>query len=63
VRAVLTALYYLLPNLSNFSFMAEASHGKTVPVRMTISAILYALAYISMLLSATVVIFQARSFK
>jgi len=63
VRAILTGLYYLLPNLNNFSFIAEASHGKAVPVRMALSATLYAFTYVSVLLSATVVIFQARSFK
>jgi Cu-processing system permease protein len=63
VRVFLTGLYYLLPNLSNFSFIAEASHGQTVPLRMVLSAVVYTLIYASVLLSATVVVFQARSFK
>ena len=63
VRLLLNTLYYLLPNLSNFGFIAEASHGQTVPLRMALSAALYASIYVLVLLSATVAIFQSRSFK
>lgn len=63
VRALLTAFYYLLPNLSNFGFIGEASHGRTVPLRMAVSATVYAVVYISILLSASALIFQRRNFK
>jgi ABC-type transport system involved in multi-copper enzyme maturation permease subunit len=63
VRLLLRGLYYLLPNLSNFSFIAEASHGQMVPPHMAMYAILYAFIYVSVLLSSTVAIFQSRSFK
>jgi len=63
LRSILAALYYLLPNLSNFSFISEASHGAIVPWRMTLSAIVYTIIYVAILLSATVVVFRARSFK
>jgi len=62
-RVVLTVIYYLLPNLSNFGFITEASHGRIVPLRMAISAIVYAIVYGGILLSAAVVIFQKRNFK
>jgi ABC-type transport system involved in multi-copper enzyme maturation permease subunit len=62
-RAVLTTLYYLLPNLSNFGFITEASHGRLVPPGFAISATLYAVVYVSILLSAAVLIFQKRNFK
>jgi ABC-type transport system involved in multi-copper enzyme maturation permease subunit len=62
-RVVLTALYYLLPNLSNFGFITEASHGQMVPAAMAFSATLYAFIYIGILLSAAVLIFQKRNFK
>ena len=62
-RTVLTTLYYLLPNLSNFGFITEASHGKVVPIGMAISATVYAFVYIAILLSAAVLIFQKRNFK
>ena len=63
VRAVLTAFYYLLPNLSNFGFIGEASHGRIVPLRMAIAATAYAAIYICILLSASALIFQRRNFK
>jgi ABC-type transport system involved in multi-copper enzyme maturation permease subunit len=62
-RAVLTVLYYLLPNLSNFSFISEASRGKLVPLSMLLSATVYAIIYASILLSAAALIFQKRNFK
>ena len=62
-RVVLTTLYYLLPNLSNFGFITEASHGQMVPAAMAFSATLYAIVYIGILLSAAVLIFQKRNFK
>lgn len=62
-RAVLTTLYYLLPNLSNFGFITEASHGRIAPAGMAIAATVYALVYIGVLLSAAVLIFQKRNFK
>jgi ABC-type transport system involved in multi-copper enzyme maturation permease subunit len=62
-KAVLTALYYLIPNLSNFGFITEASHGRLVPLTMAVSAGAYAFVYISVLLSAAVLIFQKRNFK
>ncbi len=62
-RAVLTILYYLLPNLSNFGFITEASHGRIVPLGMAVSATAYAMIYTGILLSAAVLIFQRRNFK
>jgi ABC-type transport system involved in multi-copper enzyme maturation permease subunit len=62
-RVILTTLYYLLPNLSNFGFITEASHGRIVPMRMIVSATIYAIVYIGILLSATVLIFHKRNFK
>lgn len=62
-RAILTILYYVLPNLSNFAFITESSHARIVPLRMALSATLYAIVYISVLLSASVLIFQRRNFK
>jgi ABC-type transport system involved in multi-copper enzyme maturation permease subunit len=62
-RAMLTTLYYLLPNLSNFNYINEASHGRIVPARMGLAALVYGGVYISILLSASIVIFQKKSFK
>jgi Cu-processing system permease protein len=63
MRALLTVLYYLVPNLSNFSFITQASHGQIVPLQKAVSATLYAVVYIAVLLSASVLIFQRRNFK
>jgi Cu-processing system permease protein len=62
-RVVLTTLYYLLPNLANFGFITEASHGRIVPPPIAGSAAVYAIVYIGILLSAAVLIFQKRNFK
>jgi ABC-type transport system involved in multi-copper enzyme maturation permease subunit len=62
-RAVLTVLYYVLPNLANFSFISQASHGIVAPQRVLLSATLYALIYIAILISTSVLIFQKRNFK
>jgi ABC-type transport system involved in multi-copper enzyme maturation permease subunit len=62
-RAILTVLYYLLPNLSNFGFIPEASHGRIAPLGMLVRATVYAGVYITVLLAATTMIFQRRNFK
>ncbi|HEY9231590.1 MAG TPA: ABC transporter permease [Blastocatellia bacterium] len=63
VRAVLNVAYYLLPNLKNFNFITQASHGEAVETARAIWAITYAVVYVSLLLSAAVLIFQRRNFK
>jgi len=63
VRAVLNLAYYLIPNLKNFNFITQASHGEVVDTARAIWAVLYAVVYISILLSAAVMIFQRRNFK
>jgi len=62
-RYILTILYYLLPNLSNFGFISEASHGRIAPLGMVLRVTIYAAVYIGILLSATTMIFQRRNFK
>jgi hypothetical protein len=63
VRAILTGLYYVLPNLSNFSYIAESAHGQVVPMKMAVSSTIYAIIYTGILLSASTLIFQKRNFK
>jgi ABC-type transport system involved in multi-copper enzyme maturation permease subunit len=58
-----TAIYYLLPNLSHFSFVTEASHGTIPSFAFTITAIIYAVVYISILLIISSIIFGRRNFK
>ena len=63
VRAILTGAYYLLPNLSNFSYIAEASHGRVISSQTVVAAAVYATVYIGILLSAAALIFEKRNFK
>jgi ABC-type transport system involved in multi-copper enzyme maturation permease subunit len=56
-------LYYVLPNLSFYSFTTNASHGDFPPVSMLGGAVLYAVIYTGILLAATILIFSRRNFK
>lgn len=58
-----TAIYYLLPNLSHFSFITETSNGMTVPGAMLGGSVLYAVVYNIILLTIAIVIFSRRNFK
>jgi ABC-type transport system involved in multi-copper enzyme maturation permease subunit len=58
-----TALYYLLPNLSKFSFITAAAHGRSPSINEFTIATLYAVAYILALLAAATLIFNRRNFK
>jgi ABC-type transport system involved in multi-copper enzyme maturation permease subunit len=62
-RFILTGLYYLLPNLTNYSFITPAAHGQTPAPGDAAVAVLYALVYISVILSAATLIFRRRNFK
>ena len=57
------AIYYLLPNLSHFTFIANASHGDFPPSPMIFGAIGYAIVYVVILLILAVLIFSRRNFK
>lgn len=63
VKAILIGLYYLLPNLSNFGFIGAASYGMMLPLNMAVAATVYWLVYVTLLLSAAVLVFQKRNFK
>lgn len=58
-----TALYYFLPNLSHFSFITLAAHGRIPSVPQLLGATAYAGVYVSILLAASVFIFSRRNFK
>ncbi|MBX3244697.1 MAG: ABC transporter permease [Acidobacteria bacterium] len=60
---VLTAVYYLLPNLSMFSFRTEAANGMIPNGPMLLGGTAYAIVYIAILLTAAVIIFSRRNFK
>ena len=62
-RYLFGALFYLLPNLSNYSYITPAAHGQTPPPIMLLTSIAYALIYITVLLAAATLIFNRRNFK
>ena len=62
-KIVFEAIYYLLPNLSHFSFVTNAAYGDTPPAAMLGGAILYAVVFDLILVAATVLVFSRRNFK
>lgn len=56
-------LYYVLPNLSHFSFIANAARGEVPPRAMVFGSIAYSLVYVFILLIITIAIFNRRNFK
>ncbi len=62
-RYFFDAIYYLLPNLSHFTFVTNASHGEVPPAQMLIGSILYALVFDAILIAAATIIFSRRNFK
>lgn len=62
-RVLFAALYYLLPNLSNYAYITAASHGRTPTAGDFFGGVAYGLAYIAVLLAASALVFQRRNFK
>lgn len=62
-KLVFEGCYYVLPNLSQFSFITETSNGIAAPSPMVGGAILYAVIYDIVLLTITAIIFKRRNFK
>jgi ABC-type transport system involved in multi-copper enzyme maturation permease subunit len=62
-RYLFGALFYLLPNLSNYSYITPVAHGQTPPLQMFFTSLAYAAVYITVLLAAATLIFNRRNFK
>jgi ABC-type transport system involved in multi-copper enzyme maturation permease subunit len=62
-RWLFGGLYYLLPNLSNLSFITPAAYGEVPAVGHIVIAVLYSLIYIAVVLSLATLIFSRRNFK
>lgn len=62
-QKMLQILYYALPNLTNFNFIARTAHGETIPGGMIGYGMIYFLIYAGILLSLTTLIFERRNFK
>jgi ABC-type transport system involved in multi-copper enzyme maturation permease subunit len=62
-RLLFATIYYLFPNLVNYSFITPAAHGQMPTLRNLIGAVLYALIYIMVILATTTLVFGRRNFK
>jgi len=62
-RWLFGALYYLLPNLANYSYISQADRGQTPDATTVGAAILYAVIYITVVLAAAGLVFSRRNFK
>jgi len=62
-RWLFTGLYYLLPNLASYNFITPAAHGVLPTARSVVTAVIYGLIYVGVLLAATTLIFRRRSLK
>ena len=56
-------IYYLFPNFGDFDVIARTAHGHGIAPQLLLTNSLYALLYISILLSAAILIFEEREFK
>jgi ABC-type transport system involved in multi-copper enzyme maturation permease subunit len=59
-HVLVTAFYYVLPNLGLLSLRSEAVHDLAVPPGMLVAVTAYSLAYIGVLLYVSTLIFRAR---
>ena len=62
-RMLFTGLYYVLPNLANYSFITPAAHGRAPSAGFVFATGLYALVYIAVILAAATLVFGRRNFK
>jgi ABC-type transport system involved in multi-copper enzyme maturation permease subunit len=62
-RWFFAALYYVLPNLSNYNAITAASHGFSPDARLFTTSVAYGVVYVGMLLAATTLIFRRRNLK
>ncbi len=62
-RWLFRGLYYLLPNLANFSYITPAAHGKLPELESIFATTAYAFVYISVILASATLIFSRRNFK
>lgn len=57
------AIYYVLPNLAHYSFRTEAANAMSPSVEMLVGGVLYAVIYVTIVLTVSILIFNRRNFK
>ncbi len=56
-------LYYALPNFGNFNVITRVAHGEKIPGYLLVGNSCYALLYVAVLISASILVFEEREFK
>lgn len=56
-------LYYILPNFNNFNYITYVAQGNLIPAKEILTITAYAFIYLTILLIATITVFQNRNFK
>jgi ABC-type transport system involved in multi-copper enzyme maturation permease subunit len=63
VEKLTAVIYYLLPNFGDFNVIAQVAHGEKIPGYVLVSNSLYALLYGTILVSASILVFEEREFR
>jgi len=63
VRSIFRVIYYLVPDLASFNYIAAAGYGGTVTARLVGGLILYAVVTLAVIISATIAIFERRDIR
>ena len=63
LEGMMRAIYYAVPNFSNFNVITTVAHGHPVPAALFWWNTAYAVAYIALVLLAGILIFQNRNLK
>ncbi|MGH9862155.1 MAG: ABC transporter permease [Candidatus Acidiferrales bacterium] len=63
LAGIMNAVYYAVPNFSNFNVITSVAHGHAVPATLVWGNTAYALLYIGVVLGGSVLIFQNRNLK
>jgi len=63
VAKITAALYYVLPNFTNFNLIRQAAHGVRIPGYLIVANTCYALLYVTVVIAGAVLIFEEREFK
>jgi len=62
-RWLFAALYYVLPNLGNYTYITPVAYGQRPGAATVMAAALYAVIYVAVVLAAATLIFSRRNFK
>ncbi len=57
-----SVLYYVLPNFGQFNVISSVAHGEKVPGYLMVGGTFYVLLYVTVALSASILIFEEREF-